>query len=311
MQSIRAGRSLRADLVQAGIGREKFEGNIVAVYHEYGAVYIFRGSGQITSADGGGHGVEAPEGAIVVLEEWCTEKLESKMGRRQPPKVTQPAPSPEGRIYAGIDTRFANPAHPVNRFFGASGTVTFPQAVTTDFNVYTTHVVFQAIRPGVAQDWFESAVGQYAWWGGVVNRPNALAWVSTHQTQLVWQMGLTPASDFKRARVSTGHKVSPRQVARMWITDLDSGILYQRHESFTGTRTGVTLVQEQRTLHPIATPWANFTSTNILLSGDSAIWNYVDWTPANGLSGILQFPRMQMHMTNPETYDFNTRGMGP
>jgi len=96
LQSIRAGRSLRADLVQAGIGREKFEGNIVAVYHEYGVVYIFRGSGQIISADAGRHGVEAPEGAIVVLEEWCTEKLESKMGRRQPPEATQPAPSPEG-----------------------------------------------------------------------------------------------------------------------------------------------------------------------------------------------------------------------
>ena len=49
----------------------------------------------------------------------------------------------------------------------------------------------------------------------MANRPNALAWVSTHQTQLIWQMGLARASGFKRARISTGHEVSPRQVARI------------------------------------------------------------------------------------------------
>ncbi len=313
LESIRGGRPSRVDLIEAGIRRERFEGDIIAVYHEFGAVYIFRGSGKIVHVDGGMDIVEAPQGVIVVVESWCTEKLESKIGRRQPPEAPEIVPHPvppssHHRIYAGIDTRRHEREMRLNHFFGASAEVRFPQGVTTDFNVYTTHVVL--LMGDGSRDWFESFVGQYAWEGGAANRPNAGAWYSRRHLQRVWQMAVTPGSIFKRARIQTAYETSPQSVVRMWITDLDLGVLYERHEWIVpdARTTGVTLVQEQRTLHPVATPWAEFRNTLILRSGNRAIWRYEDWTPTTGSAGVWTDPPMQMHMVVPATYDFNTRG---
>jgi hypothetical protein len=216
------------DMIRAGVGREKFEGDIISVYHEFGAVYIFIGSGRIVHVNGGEDAVKAPEGVITVAELWSTEKLESIMGKRTPPPA-----QPAQRIYAGIITYSAS-----NKYFGAKARVSFPQNVTTNFNIYTTHVVF------TNGQWFESVVGQYAWWGGQANRPNALFWVSWLPTQIAYVMDSTPGVTNKTATIETLYfAYTGGQYPFMKVTDVDLNRTYSRAEaSYIATTDRVDLV---------------------------------------------------------------------
>lgn len=292
LEFIRSGRPPNEDMIKAGVGWEEFEGEIYPVYHEFGAVYIFIGSGRIVHVNGGEDAVEAPEGVITVVELWSTEKLESIMGKRTPP-----IPASE-RIYAGIQTYAVS-----NKYFGAQARVSFPQHVTTDFNIYTTHVVF------TNEHWFESAVGQYAWWGGQANRPNAIFWVSWLSTQRVIVMDSTPGVTNKTAIIETLYfAYVDGKYPSMNVTDVDLNRTYSRAEAaYFATTSYVTLVQEQRTAYPVATPWATFRDTLIKLTLNPYV-HYVDWTNTSGPAVRIENPPMQFRWVDTVTYHFDTRG---
>jgi hypothetical protein len=279
------------EMIRAGVEREKFEGDIIPVYHEFGAVYIYIGSGSIVYADGSEDAVKAPKGVITVEELWSTEKLDSIMGK-------DVLPAQSDRIYAGIETY----SHPDN-YFGAKARVSFPQNVTTPFNIYTTHVGF------TNGQYFESGVGQYAFYGGQANRPNALLYVSWLTTQSVYVMDSTPGVTNKTATIETLYFVyTGGKYASMIVTDVDLNRTYSRATaSYIATTDRVTLVQEQQTAIPVATPWATFRDTLIKLTLNPTV-PYVDWTSTSGKATTLINPPMQFSWVDTFTYHFDTRG---
>lgn len=289
---IRSGRPPNEDMIRAGVRRENFEGEIYPIYHEFGAVYIFIGSGRTVHVNGGEDAVEAPEGVITVIELWSTEKLESIMGKRTPP-----APASE-RIHAGIQTYAVS-----DKYFGVQARVVFPQHVTTNFNIYTTHVVF------TNGQWFESAVGQYAWWGGQANRPNAIFWVSWLSTQRVIVMDSTPGVTSKNAIIETLYfAYGGGKYPSMVVTDVDLNRMYSRAEAaYFATTSRVTLVQEQITANPVTTPWATFRDTLIKLTLNPYI-PYEDWTSTSGPAVRIENPPMEFRWADTVTYHFYTRG---
>ncbi|MBS4024106.1 MAG: hypothetical protein KGZ96_00360 [Clostridia bacterium] len=293
LKSVRNNRLPRPELIKEGIGREKFKGDIYPVYHEFGAIYVFVGNGTIIHANGGTSEVEAPNGAVTVLERWSTDKLESVLERGGPPPEPSSSSSSD-RLYSGIETH-VNPG----KYFGVHANVSFPQHVQTSFNVYTTHVVLNESP----LEWFESAVGQYAWWGGQANRPNAILWASWATTQDVYVMSSTPSSPLKAADLKTKYTGSQ---AMMNVIDLNLNRGYSRTEPRSDrSPTRVTLLQEQLSSSPVATGWASFKPTLILLSSNGS---YQNWTSSSGSSWIRVNAPMQFQWSDIVNYEFWTRG---
>lgn len=298
LEFIKEGHPPRKELVEAGLGREQFEGDVYPVYHSEGAVYIFRGSGQITFPDGDTTGVVlSGEDRVAVAEAWPTQTLEAMVGKREPPP-DEPAADSSDRIYAGIRTHPEN-----NKYFGVKAYVLFPQFVDTSspywcFNVYTTHVVF------TDGSWFESLVGQYKWWGGAPNQPTAGFWVSWSFWQFFYKMQPSPGS-YKQARITTRYR--DFQYAYMWVTDIDQGIQYSRSVSRAGATTRrVTLLQEQVRENPVyVMEAARFQPTYIHLGGP---WGtpYSDWNENSGPSYLDVDDPMQLWWIDTFTYEFYT-----
>jgi hypothetical protein len=292
LELIQAGDYPREELIQDWLGREEFEGDVYPVYHSEGAVYVFRGSGEVRFPDGGGTGVVlSGDDRVAVGEVWSAQASEAMIGKREPPSV-DPNPSSSNRTYAGLVTLSVN-----NRYFGVRANVNFPQFVDTTFNIYTTHVVF------TDDEWFESYVGQYVY-SGV---PTANFWVSWDSP--TWtHYNMEPSSGSpKNARLQTRYfllgSMGAPDVAFMWIYDLDTGDKYTRYEVYDGATTDrVDLVQEQITSAPVLTEEATFQPTYIFKGG----YNYVDWTSSSGPAVMLEDDPMQLDWISSWTYDFRT-----
>jgi len=295
LEFIKQGHPPREELVEAGLGREQFEGNVYPVYHSGGAVYIFRSTGQITFPDGDTTGVVLSEDdRVAVAEVWPTQTLEAMVGKREPPPAE--AAGWSDRIYAGIRTYNVN-----NEYYGVSAGVHFPQFVDTSspywcFNIYTTHVVFTDGR------WFESIVGQYKWWGGDAKGPNAIFWVSWQFWAVVYRMQPSPGS-YKQAKIMTLYS-DPS--CNMRVKDCDLGVWYTRTVSHAGATTvRVDLVQEQFKDNPVyVMEAARFFATDISLDDTGY---YVDWNKVTGYTGppIVNEP-MQFWWEDDYTYHFYT-----
>lgn len=297
LESIRGGHPPQKELVKAGLGREEFEGDVYPVYHSRGAVYIFRGSGEVRFPDGDSTGVVlSGDDRVAVGEAWPTQTLEAMMGKREPPPAGL-APSISDRIYAGIQTYEVS-----NKYFGVSARVQFPQFVDTSspywcFNIHTTHVVFSD------GNWFESLVGQYKWWGGDAKGPTAGFWVSWGFWQYFYKMTPSPGS-YKLAHLLTCY-TDP--TAHMAILDVDQDIMYTRTVSRAGATTRrVTLVHEQYKDNPVCvTDYAYFQPTYINTFGNQC--SYVDWNTNTGYAALLENDPMQHEWLNYDTYEFKTR----
>lgn len=110
LELIKIGRPPSPEMVNAGIGREKFVGDIFPVYHEHGAVYIFRGDG--TAIFGGNvssvSGLKPDE--ISIMEVWSTEELERLFGERSPPPEPDSPICPSSSASTGAE--YVPPPYP-------------------------------------------------------------------------------------------------------------------------------------------------------------------------------------------------------
>jgi hypothetical protein len=267
---------------------------VYPVYHSEGAVYIFRGTGEVRFPNGDTTGVVlSGDDRVAVAEAWPTQTLEAMIGKREPPPAKPLSVS--DRIYAGIITYSRS-----NRYFGVSAHVHFPQFVDTSspywcMNIYTTHVVFSD------SEWFESLVGQYKWWGGSPNQPTAGFWVSWSFWQYFYKMQPSPGS-YKWARIRTCYD---DPACYMWVRDLDLGTEYYRGASRAGATTDrVDLVQEQFKDNPVyVMEGALFQPTWINLGGDCS---YEDWNRDTGYAYPIVNDPMQFWWEDDYTYDFYT-----
>lgn len=283
-----------ADLIQAGLGQEIFEGDVYPIYHSQGAVYIFRGIGEVTFPDGDTISVALAAGdGVAVVEAWPSHILEATIGKREPPPAEFASSSSE-RIYSGIQTYSLD-----NVYFGVRATVDFPQYVDTSspyscFNVYTTHVGFSD------GEWFESFVGQYKWWGGSADTPTAGFWCSWGFWQFVYKMNCSPGSH-KTAEIITHYRDST--TAHMWVHDIDRGDWWSRRvPRADATTRRVTLLQEQITAAPTPTPEASFRPTYIHLGGTT----YSHWNQDSGPSHSWADPPLHLSWIRQYHYEFRT-----
>lgn len=287
-------------LLESGLGLERLEGAITPIYHEFGAVYVIRGGGKITFRSGGMWKVDADVDDISVVELWCTERLTFLLDKAPPPDPGAQVVTSSNRVYAGRVT-----VPQASRYFGVRANVEFPQYVPTSesggFNVYTTHVTFSDATPM----WFESAVGQYGWWGGADDRPNAIFWAQWLPHQIVVPMDPT-LGNYKRARIETRYYPSGANEGEcyMVVRDHDMLKMYSRIEIYPGKITSyVTLVQEQIAQQMVYAHWARFTSTEVHLGGLS----YVNWSSTSVHDVLLLDPPMQFEWIDESNREYRTR----
>lgn len=182
---------------------------------------------------------------------------------------------------------------------GVSARVTFPQYVNTNFNVYTTHVVF------TNREWFETFVGQFGFEGGFSGKPNVGFWCSwTGTTQTVIPIDAT-ASYYRTLEIKTSYN-KLYGFCSMVAYDVDVGKTYYRGEFYSPRPSSwyVTLVQEQSTWNITATDWAFFRYTRIFLAGQTT---YVDWNKDTAPAAQIEDVPMDLRMVDAYTYDFDTR----
>lgn len=290
LESIRQGHHPREELIQYGLGREEFEGDVYPIYHSEGVVYVFRGSGNVSYPDGGMTGVVlSGDDRVAVGEIWSAQASEAMCGKREPPSV-EPNRDSSDRIYAGPRTYGSN-----NKYFGVRATVNFPQFVETDFNVYTTHLVF------TDGHWFESFVGQKRHAG----IPTAGFWVSWVYPQWAYYNMEPSFGSHKEAQIIT--RYNDDDYALMYVYDVDQDNWYFRYQPRDGATTRrVDLVQEQIRSEPVLTETATFKPTYIHLGGS----DYVGWNRFNGPAETREDYPMQLSWINWWTFDFRTWCVG-